>query len=855
MATVKRADTEAFKNADLVLKVNGEIDPKIWDESRYEAFLDQLCGERRYQKEAILETLRYILGGRYSVLRDLALENFRANDDIRRRYGSFLSMEQALQLPDQLSCSLDLATGTGKSFVIYGVATILLAERIVDRVLVLCPSNTIERGLLQKFRDLAGDAELRMLLPDDSIAPRIITASETIAPGCLCVENYHAVLEHVGSSIAASLKGNGHRTAVFSDEVHHITNESRNKVGKWKKFLLDPSYGFKIHVGVSGTCYSGDEYFADVIYRYSLRQAMEERFVKRVEYATETPATVEADEKWQLVYNKHQDIKRKFQQARRNIRPLTIVVTRDVATCERVADEIEAFLRTWARFSAEDAAAAVLVVTSARQHQANYARLGNVDAPSSKVEWIVSVSMLTEGWDVKNVFQIIPHEERAFNSKLLIAQVLGRGLRIPEGWRGEQPTVTVFNHDAWSSRIRQLLNEVLELEKRISSVVDKDSPYNFTLNNLDYTREPSSIAESPMKGEYKLLARGYVELPTQTENLDVVVEFERALTAERTRFQTNIQFRTYGIDEVAQRMYDILRTLDEESLEAEDPADRTSYAKQFTLARCREVVVESLKRAGVTSGRITEETRQKLLQALGTLMRRSSKRVSYSLTPKQLVLVPTSNRHAESCGASELRRGERRIFYTEGCERLLPAPMVEFFRQVIEQDGEFDRAAEMIQKADFKTPLNLVITEANPERKFVRNLCARRNSVALDSWLKNTPQRFYSIEYAWKKGTYAKRGEFSPDFFLKVGAMILVVEIKDDGEINDPSPENIKKYQFAEAHFQRLNQWHSESAKELYQLNFLTPRDYDKFFQRMRESNLVGFKSELDIALAAASRR
>jgi len=50
------------------------------------------------------------------------------------------------------------------------------------------------------------------------------------------------------------------------------------------------------------------------------------------------------------------------------------------------------------------------------------------------VEWIVSVSMLNEGWDVKRVFQIVPHEEKAFNSKLLIAQVLGRGLRVPNGW-------------------------------------------------------------------------------------------------------------------------------------------------------------------------------------------------------------------------------------------------------------------------------------------------------------------------------------------------------------------------------------------------------------------------------------
>jgi type III restriction enzyme len=49
------------------------------------------------------------------------------------------------------------------------------------------------------------------------------------------------------------------------------------------------------------------------------------------------------------------------------------------------------------------------------------------------VEWIFSVSMLTEGWDVQNVFQIVPHEKRAFASKLLIAQVLGRGLRVPAG--------------------------------------------------------------------------------------------------------------------------------------------------------------------------------------------------------------------------------------------------------------------------------------------------------------------------------------------------------------------------------------------------------------------------------------
>src|SRR6185436_7089235 len=102
-----------------------------------------------------------------------------------------------------------------------------------------------------------------------------------------------------------------------------------------------------------------------------------------------------------------------------------------------------------------------------KRRKQNLALLKEVDEPGSDVEWIVSVSMLTEGWDVKNVFQIVPHESRAFNSKLLIAQVLGRGLRVPPACR-EQPLVTINNHEKWSPEIGELLKEVLEIESTLS---------------------------------------------------------------------------------------------------------------------------------------------------------------------------------------------------------------------------------------------------------------------------------------------------------------------------------------------------------------------------------------------------
>ncbi|HNG97353.1 MAG TPA: restriction endonuclease subunit R, partial [Candidatus Absconditabacterales bacterium] len=86
----------------------------------------------------------------------------------------------------------------------------------------------------------------------------------------------------------------------------------------------------------------------------------------------------------------------------------------------------------------------VLIVTSHNDHKANIVKLKSIDAKDDSIEWIVSVSMLTEGWDVKNVFQIVPWEDRAFNSKLLIAQVLGRGLRVPKEYESPQPRVIVL---------------------------------------------------------------------------------------------------------------------------------------------------------------------------------------------------------------------------------------------------------------------------------------------------------------------------------------------------------------------------------------------------------------------------
>ena len=840
----RSADTQRFRNDDLILKVSPAVDRRQWDENRYEAFIDELCGSREYQKEALRVTLRYLLAGECADLRALARKNYECNDTLEARYGSWTGMERHLQMPDKLSASLDLATGTGKSYVLYGLAAILLSVGVVDRVLILCPSTTIEDGLTNKFRELASNVDLRELLPPNSriIVPRIINASQTIVEGSICIENYHAVLEHVGSSIRDSLMGVGERVAVLNDEAHHVANESEANIKKWKAFLTNPDFGFRYIVGVSGTCYVKDDYFSDVIYRYSLRQAMEDRYVKRVDYVAEMPHTNDPNDKWQLIYNRHETYCRNLRD--RNLLPLTIIITQTINKCKDVAEELKGYLVDNAGVSIDDVDDKVLVVYN---NAPDVSKLPYVDRSNSKVEWIVAVSMLNEGWDVKRVFQIVPHEERAFNSKLLIAQVLGRGLRVPDNWTGEQPRVTIFNHDAWAARIQHLVNEILEIEKRVSSTTIQESDYHFDLLNIDYTLDATST-RSEMDREYTLFSKGYVDLATDTPVEDVSIEFERAETGERYNWQTTIHRKTYSSIEVARAMHTRL----EESQDADDPDPkmRTVYTDNFPVSRLEQIVEESLRRRNTNVA--TEPMKQKFLQSLGTLRRKASETVRYTPRVNRFYDISTKQRQSNSVSAAELR-STKTVFYTDQTRDSLIDEQIEFFDEVTEPGSGF-KCIPIQNRHDFKTPLNMVIADSENERKFIRDLLRTDIVNHYDAWLKSTAMRFYEISYAWKKGEHPKRGLFSPDFFIKIDKSIIIVEIKGDEELREPSEENKKKYEYAVAHIARLNEhFREEGSSACYRLTFLTERNFSAFFQTLKDGDVMSFRSELDVVLSGNS--
>ena len=828
---------QTFKNEDLVLKVSENVNPNIFDINKYEPFLDALCGEREYQKEAIRITLRYLLGGQYKNLKDLAEENYHQNPILQEKYSSFEDFEKNLQLPDKLYCSLDLATGTGKSFVLYGLARIMLAEGAVDRVMVFCPSTTIENGLLDKFRALSADKTLKDLLKNTGakiLNPGIIDATETIKEGDICVENIHAVYKNVKSAIRDSLKGNGQRTLILNDEVHHMVGVSKAGLKKWKEFLLDKEFDFKYIVGDSGTCYIKDDYFSDVVFRFSLRQSIEKKFVKTFIYATEgVPKKGEELEKFQWIYENHKENKKKY----RRIKPLTILVTKDISVCKLLAEKWIKFLSKKEKISREEAEKKVLIVTSDKEHKNNIPKLKNVDNKKDPIEWIVSVSMLSEGWDVENVFQIVPHEQRAFNSKLLIAQVLGRGLRIPRAYKGEQPVVTVFNHHNWWKKIKHVVDEVLEIEKKISSyVIPKKENYNFGLYNIDYKKSEETVEVSQLKEfNFAKLQKEGISYSVQGEKLKKQIEYRKAVLENEETKKAIIEFKMHPIEETVQRIWGAIAAIDMDL--------GTSYKKKFSKEKIKKIIEKSLKRIKDKSGLVSDENLQKTLQSFGVARRKKTKSLRYKIEEENLVKTKTLEIEKGSLGVGSLRR-DSSIFFDDYALRKSKSEDKKLLEELL-KDESLQRSAfyEIKNSYNFKTPVNISFTSSKPERGFIKRLIDKENTKAIDAWIKSRDMGFYSIEYSWRKGEHPKQGSFNPDFFIKIGQNILVVEIKEDKAITE---ENKAKLKYAKKHFSKVNKLQN---KQKYYFNFLSPQSYDQFFDFLKKGKYKNFKSKLEADL------
>lgn len=846
-----------FKTQSLVLKVNpAGYNPLTLKLDDWDRYLDILCKNRHYQKEAIRTAIIYLFGGKYANIESLILENYNINNELRDRYKKVEDYYKKVQLSNHLAATIDLATGTGKSYVMFGIAQISLGLGLIDKVLVMCPSLTIESGLKDKFHTLNNDAILAEAIPSSAIIsnPNIIDANSTIAVGDICVENIHAAYSKSQSSIVDSLGfGKGDRCLVLSDEVHHAYNpmsgnsEDSKYIKKWKDFLINDGYGFKYLLGLTGTCYVDNEYFNDVIYRYSLKDAMQAGVVKMIYYTSKDEIQNESSIKLQKIYQNHEANRAIYN----TLKPLTLLVTKDIRFAKQQFEIFCEFLAKQENISEDEAAKKILIVTSAKEHTKNVQiYLPTVDQMDNPFEWIISVSMLTEGWDVKNVFQIVPMEERAFNSKLLIAQVLGRGLRIPEGYQTAQ--VTIYNHDSWSSKIKSLVNEILEIElKIVSSILNKGNrvdSYNFDLYNIDYDRE-ETLKETRETEVFKY-EKEVIKLQSQTAEFTTFTEFEN-INGKIITKNYQVSKDTESVSKVVSKIHQefVSRKFEGIALKLKDGEYTVNNIPKETIER---IIRNSMAEAKIDGDELTLANKQNILSSFNTLLRKKPKSVTFTRKPTPYFIVDTNHRGIETISLGSLRR-DASVFYSSNYNSEIVNDDTRSIFDEIKDDRDFRGAFREINEHLYKTPVDLVFSSSGPEEAFIIGLCKVENAQIVSSWLKSRNQSFYFIEYSLTRqdSTHTKKQQqFNPDFFISIHSLdvnyIVVIEIKADG---DDSDENKAKFKYAKQHFTDLNQIVKDAnIPQEYIFHFLSPGNYTEFFDHMRNGKLIKneFTSELD---------
>lgn len=358
----------------------------------------------------------------------------------------------------------DLATGVGKTYIAGGLLD-YLAESGVRDVVIITPGTTIQKktianltpGSPKYLRGLRCNPMVITLddlergtvaaaLGDDSVFKvYVFTIQSLLRPDTKDARRAHRAHETLGVALYDQLQ-RADNVVVIADEHHVYYSKSATKFRQ----AIDELRPMAM-IGLTATPHEASE--ADIVYRYPLADAIADGYVKipvlvaRPDGAKDL-RTQMSDGVALLTAKADAMAAYCARTKKAPVRPVLFVVAQTIDEATDLRDMLAA---PGMIGSAEE----VLLVTS-DQPDATLAELDRLEDPASKVRAVVSVSMLKEGWDVKNIYVIAA--VRAMESQLLTEQILGRGLRLPFGTRTGVPmldTVEVLSHHAFADLLKQ----------------------------------------------------------------------------------------------------------------------------------------------------------------------------------------------------------------------------------------------------------------------------------------------------------------------------------------------------------------------------------------------------------------
>jgi type III restriction enzyme len=380
------------------------------------------------------------------------------------------------------SLCFSLATGVGKTRLMGAFITYLHLAHGIKNFFVLAPNLTIYNKLIADFTPNTPKYVFKGISEFATDAPEIITGDNyekaaIITDFIRCKINIFNISkinsevrggksprikrlsEYIGESYFDYL-ANLDDLVILMDESHRY----RASAGIRAINDLKPVLGLELTATPFTETSKGAIQFKNVIYDYPLGRAMADGFVKEPAVVTRkdfNPAGMSPEEIERLKLEDgvrlHESIKVELETYAREtnkpiVKPFVLVIARDTTHAAQLVELIQSEKFFEGRYASK-----VIQVdssTTGAKEDEMIDRLLKVERTDEPTEIVVHVNMLKEGWDVTNLYTIVPL--RAANARILIEQSIGRGLRLPYGKRTGVMTVDRLNiiaHDKFQDII------------------------------------------------------------------------------------------------------------------------------------------------------------------------------------------------------------------------------------------------------------------------------------------------------------------------------------------------------------------------------------------------------------------
>lgn len=360
-----------------------------------------------------------------------------------------------------LSLTFALATGVGKTRLMGAFIAYLYTNHNIKNFFVVAPGTTVYEKLKKDLSDPSNSKYVFKglgcfhkppeVITDDDYRTKTISFFESdVRIFVFNIDKFNkegSKMKKINELIGESFYGylaNLEDLVLIMDESHHYRAEK----GMQALNELNPLLGLELTATPIVTSGAKQIPFKNVVYEYPLSKAIEDGYTRTPFAGTRTDINFynfgdEELDKLMIIdglkLHERSKIELKAYYNNNNsennpiskVKPFMMIVCKDTDH----ATWVENFVKSdeFAEGLYKNKTIVVHSKQSGAESEENTRLLLDVEKYDNPVEIVIHVNMLKEGWDVNNLYTIVPLRTAA--SKVLREQMIGRGLRLPYGDR------------------------------------------------------------------------------------------------------------------------------------------------------------------------------------------------------------------------------------------------------------------------------------------------------------------------------------------------------------------------------------------------------------------------------------